>query len=350
MNFNHRTHLSTRKSPIEASRSPHRGIHPDPAHRTRACSSSGGQTPTTAPATTETGSLTDFTVTVVGSTTDGALWSGIERGVFKEEGLNVKVSTVPNPAASLAAAQGNQSDIAFAPGIPLLNALSQGIGVQIVAGSHGYDPAVVGKPDEAKADDTGLIGSAKNGITSVSDLRGKTIVVPTRKAHMEVFISAALEKVGIDPQTEVNWVVLDQTSAVAALNEGRADAAGLVSPQMTQALEAGNPLLVAPISFFGAGTTSYWVSGTSTIQQKPEAIQAFQRAIKKSNDWANEHPAEATEAGLKALNSALTVADVPVPFWSTDFAEKNLENTMNKMVKMGFLPAPIDLSKAFYRP
>lgn len=316
-----------------------------------ACSSGGGQTPTTAPTTGGTGQMTDLTVAVVGLTSDGALWSGVEQGFFKDEGLNVKISTVANPPAGLAAAQGNQVDVAFTPGIPLLNALSQGIGVEVIAGSHGYNPAVVGTPDAAKADDTGLFGSAKNGINSISDLKGKTISVPARKAHMEVVISDELAKAGIDPQTEVNWVALDMNSAVAALNNGTVDAAGLVSPFTSQAAAGGNTQLSAPsISFFGGGTTSYWVSGTGTIQQKPEAIQAFQRAIKKSNDWANEHPEQAIEAGLKATNSQLKVSDVVVPFWSTDLAEKNLENTMNKMVKLGFLAAPLDLSKAFYKP
>lgn len=171
------------------------------------------------------------------------------------------------------------------------------------------------------------------------------------KPTSKVVISDELAKAGINPQTEVNWVVLDFNSAVAALNSGTVDAAGLVSPFTTQALAGGNAQLSAPsISFFGGGTTSYWVSGTGVIEKKSEAIQAFQRAIKKSNDWANANPDQAIEAGLKATNSPLKVSEVVLPFWTTDLAEKNLENTMNKMVKLGFLASPLDLSKAFYKP
>lgn len=150
-----------------------------------ACSSGGSQPSTTAPASTDQGTMTDLTVAVVGLTSDGALWSGIDQGFFKEEGLNVKVTTVANPPAGLAAAQGGQVDVSFTPGIPLLNALSQGIGVQVVAASHGYDPAFVDSPDAAKADDTGLFASVKSDVKSIADLKGKTISVPARKAHLE---------------------------------------------------------------------------------------------------------------------------------------------------------------------
>ncbi len=316
-----------------------------------ACSSGGqpSETPGETADTSAPAELTTVTVGTVGLTSDGALIAGMEQGFFEEEGLKIETSIVQNPPAGLAAAQGGQLDITFTPGIPLLNALSQGIGVQVIAASHGYDPAAKDSDDPGQFDDTGLFASAKSGITTIEELEGRTIAIPARKAHLEVVIADELQEAGIDPETGVNWVVLDFTSAVAALNEGTVDAAGLVSPFTTQALEAGNPQISAPsVAFFDGGTTSYWVAGTSTIEQKPEIIAAFQRAIVKSNEWANEHPEEAIQAGLTYTNSPLTVADVMVPYWTTDVAPKNLETMMNKMVKLKFLAAPVDLSNAFH--
>src|SRR5690554_4676765 len=77
--------------------------------------------------------LTTLSVATVGLTADGSLIAGIEQGFFEEEGLEIETSVVPNPPAGLAAAQSGQVDIAYSPSVPLLNALSEGVELQVVA-------------------------------------------------------------------------------------------------------------------------------------------------------------------------------------------------------------------------
>ncbi len=302
-------------------------------------SSGGGDTDSGAE-----GGLTTLKVATIGLTSDGSLLTGIEQGFFEEEGLEIETSIVANPPAGLAAAQSGQVDIAYSPSIPLLNALSQGVPLQVIGAADGYPEDAMEVDDPSEFDDTGLFAAVGSGITAVDDLAGKTIGIPARNAQLEVVIAGELADAGIDPKTGVNWVVLDFTSAVEALKNGTVDAAGLVSPFTTEAATAGAVQISAPsVGFFESGATGLWVAGTSTIESKADAIAAFQRAIVKSNEYATEHPDEAIQAGLDYTGSTLTIADVKVPVWPTVVRLEDLERPNEKMVALGFLAEPVNL-------
>lgn len=196
-----------------------------------ACSSGASDAPAA------DGELTTLKVATIGLISDGSLVLGQEKGFFEDEGLKIETSVVANPPAGLAAAQSGQVDIAYAPSIPLLNALASGVPLQVVAAADGYVDGAATLDNPAEVDDTGLYAAADSGITEVADLEGATIAVPARKAQLEVVIADALERSGVAADS-VNWVVLDFTSAVAALKSGTVDAAGLVSPFTAEA-EAG---------------------------------------------------------------------------------------------------------------
>lgn len=295
------------------------------------------------------GGLTKLKVATIGLTSDGSLLTGIEQGFFTDEGLEIETSIVANPPAGLAAVQGGQVDIAYSPSIPLLNALSQGVPIKVIGAADGYPADASAVKDPAAFDDTGLFASPASGITSVKDLKGKTIAIPARKAQLEVVIAGELEKAGIDPATGVNWVVLDFTSAVAALKSGKVDAAGLVSPFTTEAASVGAKQLAAPsIGFFETGATGLWTAGSSTVEQKKQAVEAFQRAIVKSNEYATAHPKVAIEAGLKYTGSKLTVDEVKVPVWPTAVKLEDLQRPNDKMVALGFLQKPVQLDGVIF--
>lgn len=306
------------------------------------CSSADGGAEETGAAD---GEMTTLKVATIGLTSDGSILTGIEQGFFEEEGLNIELSIVANPAAGLAAAQSGQVDVAYAPSIPTLNALSQNVALEIIAPADGLPEGGVGADEARDYDDTGLYASADSGITSIADLEGKTISVPARNAQMEVVIANELEKAGIDPKTGVNWVVLDFTSAVAGLEAGTVDAAGLVSPFTAEAEEAGHTYLSSPsVAFFQEGAVGLWVAGTSTVDENSEAVAAFQRAVVKSNAYATEHPEEAVQAGLDYTESELPLEEVVIPVWTADVKEEDIERTNEQLVTLGFLPEAVDLT------
>lgn len=289
------------------------------------------------------GEVTTLKVATIGLISDGALLLGQEQGFFEDEGLAIETSVVANPPAGLAAAQSGQVDIAYAPSIPLLNALASGVPLKVVAPADGYVDGASEAEDPAEVDDTGLYASAASGITDVADLEGATIAIPARKAQLEVVITDALDRAGVDPSS-VEWVVLDFTSAVAALKSGNVDAAGLVSPFTGEAAAAGATFVSAPsVGFFEEGSVGLWTAGEGTLSGKADAIAAFQRAIAKSNAYANEHQEEAIQAGIDATGSTLSVDQVKLPFWPAEVAPIDLDRVNEKLAGLGFLPAAVDL-------
>ncbi len=288
--------------------------------------------------------LTTLKVMTMGLTFDGALYGGIEQGFFEEEGLELELSIMANPPAGLAAAQSGQVDIAYAPTIPVLIAMNEGIELQVVASANGLPPGAVNDPNPEKFDDSGLFVGADSGIESLEDLRGKTIAVPARKAVMEIVTAIELENAGVGSD-EIEWVALDLASAVTALDQGTIDAAGLVSPFTAQAREAGAVKLASPtVSFFEEGAMAYWFAGSNTVETKSEAMAAFQRAIAKSNAWATEHPEEAIQLGIDRTGVDLTVDQVGTPVWPVEVEIEDLNRANRKLAQYGFLPAELDLS------
>lgn len=291
------------------------------------------------------GDLVTLKVATIGLTSDGALITGIEQGFFEEEGLRIETSIVANPPAGLAAAQSGQVDVAYSPSIPFLNALDQGLPLKIIQSADGYADGAAAAADTSRLDDTGLLASADGSVTSVEQLGGKTVAVPARKAQLEVTIASVASDAGVDPST-INWVVLDMASAVEALENNTVAAAGLVSPFTGQAEAAGAALLSAPgLAFFEEGAVGLWTAGSSTIESKADAIAGFQRAIVKSNEYANAHIDEAMQAGLDYTESPLTLEDLTTDaYWPTEVREVDIQRVNDKLVALGYLPGAVDLT------
>lgn len=293
---------------------------------------------------TDDGELTKLKVMTMGLTFDGALYGGIEQGFFAEEGLELELSVMANPPAGLAAAQSGQVDIAYAPTIPVLIAMNEGVQLQVVAPANGLPDDALTAENPETFEDSGLFVSPKVGIESLEDLRGKTIAVPARKAVMEIVTAMELEDAGVG-QDEVEWVVLDLASAVSALEQGTIDAAGLVTPFTAQAREVGATKIASPtITFFEGGAMAYWLAGPDTIAAKEDAILAFQRAMVKTNAWANENAEAAIQLGIDNTDPSLAIEQLGLPVWPVDVNQADLDRANEKLARYGLLPEELDLT------
>ncbi|MCI9889827.1 ABC transporter substrate-binding protein [Micrococcales bacterium 31B] len=293
---------------------------------------------------------TTLKVGQIGLTSDAALKVGIDKGYFKDEKLNIEITKVANPPAGIAAAQSGQLSLTYAPSIPMLNAMSQGVPLQVVAAADGYLPTAEQSKDAATVDDSGVFVKPGSAITSPKDLAGKTISVPARKAQLEITIADAIKQDGGDPST-VKWMVLDFESALQALGDGRIDAAGVVSPFTVKSLEAGNELITSPgVGFFTEGAVGLYVTGKSTAGSNAEALRGFQRAITKANAYCNEHLSECQQVASEQTKVSIDVIQAGTPtFWPTTVELADLQRTDDKLVELGYLPKPVDLSGALFK-
>ncbi|MFD1212903.1 ABC transporter substrate-binding protein [Arthrobacter sp. GCM10027362] len=292
------------------------------------------------------GDAATLKVGTVGIGSDAALKMAIDKGWFKEEGLNVETSVVANPPAGVAAAQSGQLDLTYSPSIPMLNAMSQNVPLKIIAAADGY-PAKDQQPEDlAKVDDTGLFIPKGSDITSPKDLEGKSVSVPARKAQMEVTVAKTVKDAGGDP-AKVKWMVLDPASALQSLDSRRVDAATLIAPFTSQAESKGHQRLASPgVEFFQEGAVGLWVAGARTVQEKPEQMAAFNRVITKANDYANKHLDEAREVGAKLTGVPVeTVRKGAETYWPTEVKLEEIQRVNQQLADLGFLAKEVPLDQ-----
>ncbi|PRA10587.1 sulfonate ABC transporter substrate-binding protein [Arthrobacter sp. MYb211] len=294
----------------------------------------------------EDGGMEKFTVGVIGIGSDAAIQTAIDKGYFAEEGLDVETTVVANPPAGIAAAQSGQLDVAYTPSIPLINALSQNIELNVIAAADGYATEALEDKDPGKSDDTGLFIRPDSGIARARDLAGKKIAVPARKAQLEVTVANMVLKDGGDPAS-INWMVLDPASSLQSLQQERVDAAGLVAPFTTNAQAEGMKLLGSPgIEFFEAGAVGLWVAGAKQIAEEPESVAGFQRAIYRANAYANEHLDEMDELASEITSLDLeTIKNGADPYWPSSVELKDLQRVDSNLVNLGYLSQEVGLDE-----
>ncbi|GAB4099686.1 ABC transporter substrate-binding protein [Sinomonas halotolerans] len=295
------------------------------------------------------GSPTTLKVGTIGIGSDAALAYAQEKGYFADEGISVETTVVANPPAGIAAAQSGQLDLTYTPSIPLLNALSQKVPLKIVAAADGYSDDALKDPDSGKYDDTGLFVRSDSGIARPKDLEGTSVSVPARRAQLEVTVSKAVADDGGDP-SKINWMVLDPSSAMQSLEQGRIDAASLIAPFTARAKDAGHVLLASPgLKFFERGAIGLWVTGPQAAQGKEAQLEAFERAIYKANAYANAHPGETLQKIAEVTKTAPEVVRLgALGYWPDSVRLDDVQRTNALLAELGFLKEEVPLDATIF--
>lgn len=117
--------------------------------------------------------------------------------------------------------QSGQVDGSVATGVGALTAAIKGVPLRIVAALSEEDNAAYSTP---------YIVLDKSAIHSAADLKGKTIGLNGLHDSVELGARLALIDAGLDPNRDVNWVVVPPASMGEALRSGKIDVAGISQP------------------------------------------------------------------------------------------------------------------------
>ncbi|GAA3670984.1 hypothetical protein GCM10022237_33410 [Nocardioides ginsengisoli] len=284
----------------------------------------------------------------------GAIKLGMDQGFFEKQGLRVELKQVANPPSGIAAVAGDQVDFNYAPSIPFVNAIANGVKLEIVGAADGYDEgtkaAVAKDPSLAlQHDDSGVVAAPGSDIHRAADLQGKTVSVPARGAQLEVTIAAAVAADGGDP-SKIHWITLDFPSAVSSLKSGRVDAAGLVVPFISQAEKGGGKLVLSPgLQFFDDGAVGLWITSAALTQKDPKVVTAFQTAIQQSNEYAEAHITDAQKAAATVLKTDLaTVEAGSKPAFPATVDPADVQSVIERMKQLGYLKKDVDAASLVY--
>jgi NitT/TauT family transport system substrate-binding protein len=168
----------------------------------------------------------------------------------------------------------------------------------------GYVPALVWELD-AGAEVVALSGVhtgcyaiiANQQIKSISDLKGKRLAISAKGAADHVFLSSMLAYVGIDPKTQIDWVLTQSiANNMPYFVDGKADAliAFPPQPQRLREMKLGHVVIDGTHDRPWSQYTCCLVAGTRDfVAKNPVATKRALRAILKAADLCAQEPERA---------------------------------------------------------
>ena len=198
-----------------------------------------------------------------------------------------------------------------------------------------------------------IVASAKSGIHSATDLKGKRLGVQFGSStHGAVYLY--LTKNGISPDN-VTLVNISQKDLIEALISGSVDAiaASEPTPMMTLRKVSGSNEL-ASLSGLGNNYPLLIVATQAFAESHPDAIRAIVNGTRKSVDWINKDPEAAGKAtaiitGTPADVETVTFRKMEWRVRLDDTVMQSLNSTAEFLHKIGKLKT-IPNVKALSRP
>ena len=207
----------------------------------------------------------------------------INNGYFKENGIEIELTTGQGADAVMTSVLSNQVNIGFA-----------GPEASIYVYNEGKEDYCQVFAQMTKKDGSFLVAREKNDNFKWQDLKGKTII-PGRKGGVPYMtLEYALRKNGLDPKKDV---VLDDSIKfdlmAGAFTSGTADYVTLFEPTASLTQNENKGYIVASVGE-AAGEIPYtaYFAKKSYIENNKETIQKFTNAIYKGQKWVKENSSE----------------------------------------------------------
>ena len=232
-----------------------------------------------------------------------------EAGLFKKYGLNVKLQQL-NPQLSVQAVVSGSADVSVAAG-DLVNASVQGAKIKLVGSSMSQ---LVFQLWAAKE------------ITTVQQLKGKTLAGTTPRSVLEIATREALKRQGLNFEIDYKFIYMQSVPAIlTAISTGKAAAGALSAPTTLKAKDAGLNMLVDIAKANVAGLPLAYGFTEKFIKENPNTISAFLKGVAEGVARTRNDPATAKQAIGKFTKTddgkvIDDTYDFYAPYWVTNLA------------------------------
>ena len=231
----------------------------------------------------------------VGITCEAPIFTAVEKGFFKEEGLDVSLVKCDWKNYKDVLALGGY-DVTHHLIMYFLKPIEQGLDVKFTGGIH--------------RGCLRLQASFNGKIRSIKDLRGKRIGVPGMGTPPFIFANRVLGANGIDPSKEITWLVYPAGELGLALDKGEVDAVGTSEPIGSMLVAQGKVWNVADQAVDMPYADEYCcavITSGKFLARNPKATAAATRALLKAAKWVETNPKAAAELSVKGKYLASTV-------------------------------------------
>jgi len=207
----------------------------------------------------------------------------INKGFFKEQGIEIELTTGQGADKTMTALLSKQCDIGFA-----------GPESCIYVYNQGKDDYAMVFAQLTQRDGSFLVAKAAAPNFYWGETKGKTIIGGRPGGVPEMTLEYVLKKNGVIPGQDVNIITNIQLSATAgAFKSGTGDYVTLFEPTASMLEKEGGGKIVASIGK-DSGKIAYtaYFTTKSYMEKNPEIVQKFTNAIYKGQIWVKNHSAE----------------------------------------------------------
>ena len=206
-----------------------------------------------------------------------AVATAITQGFFEEQNLNVNLQMYTSGPPEVAAMVANQAEFGF-------------------IGSGAAWLAFSGQVDIIALDNLALTEQiiARTGISSIADLKGKTIAVQEGAAGYTLLL-VALQENGLTAN-DVKIMNIANDNIPPTYNDTSIDAWAVWKPAATSLLEAlgdGGTVLADNQTYPEYAFPSTWIANKDYIEKNPDVAQRFVTALTKAQIYRAENPDQA---------------------------------------------------------
>lgn len=204
-------------------------------------------------------------------------------GYFEEEGLNVEIILTSGADKVTAAVLSGDVQIGFA-----------GSEATIYVYNQGESDYLINFSALTKRDGSFIVSREKYDNFTLNDMIGKTVIGGRKGGMPEMTFEWALRENGINPNSDLT---IDTSIAFGAMSGafigGTGDFVNLFEPQALQIEQQGYGYVVASLGELG-GVVPYtaYSAKKSYIENNPEVIEKFTRAIQKGLDYVHNNSSE----------------------------------------------------------
>jgi NitT/TauT family transport system substrate-binding protein len=256
-----------------------------------------------------------------------AAWVAMDKGFFREEGIDVEVAGIFNAGPEEMSAFASKSiDIGY-------------LGIAPSATGTANKSAKVKAVALANAEGSSIVVRKDSAISVVKDLAGKTVAIPGYSSVQDFLLRKALEAAGVDPK-KVNIIVIKPPEMIVALDAKQIDAfvAWEPHPSKSVTMGVGRVLISSPMIWKHHPCCVVAAEGTF-YSENPQIVRAFIKAHVRATEYVKKNPGEALRIGIKYTGmDEATVREAIGHIEYEYFAkEEDIKEYMQYLLRFGYV-------------
>lgn len=269
---------------------------------------------------------------------DAALFVADAQDQFASNGINTELVQFNNGGDLMTAMASGDVDVGYVGITPVLASIQKGVPVKVISA--------------AQTEGSGLVVAKNSGISSVSDLAGKTIATPGEASIQYMLLQYYLEQNGMSLD-DLKVSSMKVPSMNDALKTNKIDGMITFEPYVTIAEKNGATVLAGSQDILPNHPCCVVVASDKFLEEHPNETNTILEIHKNATEFINNNTDEAASMIPSDIVSDVEVEKVaissfPFIYGLDDSYKQDVMDFMNLEVDLGVLKNPLSEEDIFW--